>query len=279
MKPSWVKTNLPGGENYTQVVKMLKRLRLNTVCQASHCPNLGECFEKRTATFMILGKVCTRHCQFCSVVSGKPEPVDLEEPQRLAEGVEAMGLRYAVITSVSRDDLADGGAEHFAETVRRVRERVPSCRVELLIPDFLGEEKSLDKVINAQPDVIGHNLETTKSLTKEIRDKRADYERSLSVLKYIKEKSGIKTKSGLMVGLGERKEEIILTLEDLKWAMVDIVTIGQYLPPTKFSSPVKKFYTEKDFFWLNELGKEMGWQKFFAGPLVRSSYKAREIFG
>lgn len=277
-KPDWLKVRLPGGEDYSQVLKTLKELKLNTVCQESHCPNLGECFGKRTATFMILGKFCTRNCQFCSVASGKPEAVDPEEPKRLAEAVKLLGLNYVVITSVTRDDLPDGGAEHFAETVRRIREESPFCRIELLIPDFLGNTESLDRVIETQPDVIGHNLETIKSLTKEIRDKRADYERSLFVLRYIKEKSRIITKSGLMVGLGETAEEIIFTLRDLKRVMVDIITIGQYLPPTKLSPPVKKFYTAEEFFYLNKLGKEMGFWKFFAGPLVRSSYKAGEIF-
>ncbi|MEO0102041.1 MAG: lipoyl synthase [candidate division WOR-3 bacterium] len=277
-KPDWLKVRLPGGEDYSQVLKTLKGLKLNTVCQESHCPNLGECFGKRTATFMILGKVCTRNCQFCSVASGKPEAVDPEEPKRLAEAVKLLGLNYVVITSVTRDDLPDGGAEHFAETVRRIREESPFCRIELLIPDFLGNTESLDRVIETQPDVIGHNLETIKSLTKEIRDKRADYERSLFVLRYIKEKSRIITKSGLMVGLGETEEEIIFTLRDLKRVMVDIITIGQYLPPTKLSPPVKKFYTAEEFFRLNKFGKKMGFQKFFAGPLVRSSYKAGEIF-
>ncbi len=277
-KPDWLKVRLPGGEDYSQVLKTLKGLKLNTVCQESHCPNLGECFGKRTATFMILGKVCTRNCQFCSVASGKPEAVDPEEPRKIAEAVKILGLKYVVITSVSRDDLSDGGAEHFAETVRRIRGESPFCRIELLIPDFLGNTKSIDKVMETQPDVIGHNLETIKSLTKEIRDKKADYERSLFVLRYIKEKSRIITKSGLMVGLGETEEEIIFTLRDLKRVMVDIITIGQYLPPTKLSPPVKKFYTTEEFFRLNKLGKEMGFWKFFAGPLVRSSYKAGEIF-
>uniref|UniRef100_A0A7C3Z2J3 Lipoyl synthase n=1 Tax=candidate division WOR-3 bacterium TaxID=2052148 RepID=A0A7C3Z2J3_UNCW3 len=278
MKPSWLKTNLPGGEGYSQLVKILKDLNLNTVCREAHCPNLGECFGQKTATFMILGKVCTRHCQFCSVESGRPEKVDREEPTRIAEAVRLLNLKYVVITSVTRDDLPDGGAEHFAETVRRIRENNKDCRIELLIPDFLGKEESLLKVMAVKPDVIAHNLETTKSLSKIIRDKKADYDRSLFLLRFIKERSRIKTKSGLMIGLGESWEEIILTLKDLSSVGVDIVTVGQYLPSNKKSPQVKRFYTEKEFKELKEAGERIGFLRFFAGPLVRSSYQAERIF-
>jgi lipoic acid synthetase len=278
MKPSWLKTNLPGGEGYSQLVKILKDLNLNTVCREAHCPNLGECFGQKTATFMILGKVCTRHCQFCSVESGRPEKVDREEPTRIAEAVRLLNLKYVVITSVTRDDLPDGGAEHFAETVRRIRENNKDCRIELLIPDFLGKEESLLKVMAVKPDVIAHNLETTKSLSKIIRDKKADYDRSLFLLRFIKERSRIKTKSGLMIGLGESWEEIILTLKDLSNVGVDIVTVGQYLPSNKKSPQVKRFYTEEEFKELKEVGERIGFLRFFAGPLVRSSYQAERIF-
>jgi lipoic acid synthetase len=278
MKPSWLKTNLPGGEGYSQLVKILKDLNLNTVCREAHCPNLGECFGQKTATFMILGKVCTRHCQFCSVESGRPEKVDREEPTRIAEAVRLLNLKYVVITSVTRDDLPDGGAEHFAETVRRIRENNKDCRIELLIPDFLGKEESLLKVMAVKPDVIAHNLETTKSLSKIIRDKKADYDRSLFLLRFIKERSRIKTKSGLMIGLGESWEEIILTLKDLSSVGVDIVTVGQYLPSNKKSPQVKRFYTEEEFKELKEVGERIGFLRFFAGPLVRSSYQAERIF-
>jgi len=278
MKPSWLKTNLPGGEGYSQLVKILKDLNLNTVCREAHCPNLGECFGQKTATFMILGKVCTRHCQFCSVESGRPEKVDREEPTRIAEAVRLLNLKYVVITSVTRDDLPDGGAEHFAETVRRIRENNKDCRIELLIPDFLGKEESLLKVMAVKPDVIAHNLETTKSLSKIIRDKKADYDRSLFLLRFIKERSRIKTKSGLMIGLGESWEEIILTLKDLSNVGVDIVTVGQYLPSNQKSPQVKRFYTEKEFKELKEVGERIGFLRFFAGPLVRSSYQAERIF-
>jgi lipoic acid synthetase len=227
---------------------------------------------------MILGKVCTRHCQFCSVESGRPEKVDREEPTRIAEAVRLLNLKYVVITSVTRDDLPDGGAEHFAETVRRIRENNKDCRIELLIPDFLGKEESLLKVMAVKPDVIAHNLETTKSLSKIIRDKKADYDRSLFLLRFIKERSRIKTKSGLMIGLGESWEEIILTLKDLSSVGVDIVTVGQYLPSNKKSPQVKRFYTEKEFKELKEVGERIGFLRFFAGPLVRSSYQAERIF-
>ncbi len=277
MKPDWLKTTLPGGASYTFLMKRLKEFGLNTVCQESHCPNLGECFGRKTLTFLILGKICTRHCQFCSVNFGEPEKVKEEEPLLVGRLVYELNLNYVVITSVTRDDLDDGGAEQFAKTVSTIRKYLPQCRVELLIPDFQDKRESLDKVISVRPDVIGHNIETTRFLTKMIRDENADYDRSLTVLKYLKEK-GVRTKSGLMVGLGESWQELIITLKDLKGAKVDIVTIGQYLPSTKSSPPVKKFWTKDDFARLNQIGREMGFFGFFASPLARSSYRADELF-
>ncbi len=278
MKPDWLKVRLPGGRNYSSVLKTLRLLNLNTVCEEARCPNIGECFDKKTATFMILGRVCTRRCRFCSVERGKPKEVDKEEPIRVASAIKRLGLNYVIITSVTRDDLEDGGAGHFAETVKAIRENNFDSIIELLIPDFLGKIDSLNKVIAVRPDVIGHNLETTESLTKRIRDKRAGYARSLSLLRYIKEEGKIITKSGLMVGLGESWEEIISTLRDLRECEVDIVTIGQYLPPTRSHPPVAKFYTEEEFHRLNNIGKEMGFKGFFSAPLARSSYQAKELF-
>ncbi len=279
IKPKWLKTHLPGGKDYSLVIRTLRELNLHTVCEESRCPNLGKCFGRRTATIMILGKVCTRHCHFCSVRPGNPERVDEKEPEKVAQAIKKLGLKYVVITSVTRDDLEDGGAGQFAETIKAIKRVDAECRVEVLIPDFKGIEERIEKVISANPEVIGHNIETTRALTPVIRDKRASYDLSLTVLRYINQRApGIIKKSGLMVGLGETEREVISALEDLRECDVDIVTIGQYLPPTRFNPPVKKFYNEAEFNSLTKIGKAIGFKEILAGPLVRSSYQAEEIF-
>ena len=269
-----MKVRLPQGKNYQDVRAIIDEHRLHTVCESARCPNVGECWSRRTATFMILGNICTRSCGFCAVKTGRPTELDLEEPYRVAEAVARLRLRHAVITSVNRDELKDGGAGIFAETIRQIRRKVPGCRVEVLTPDFKGEEFALDIVAEAAPDIFNHNVETVPRLYRTVRP-QAKYERSLYVLDYMK-RHGLVTKSGLMVGIGERPEEVIEVLRDLRRVHVDIVTIGQYLQPTPQHLPIHRYVDPEEFAWYRQEGLAMGFAHVESGPLVRSSYHADE---
>ncbi|MCS7249322.1 MAG: lipoyl synthase [candidate division WOR-3 bacterium] len=272
-------SSLPGGKEYSFLKNILKKYNLNTVCENAKCPNLGECFNKKSLTFMILGNVCTRKCLFCGVKQGIPNKVLEDEPEKIALAVKELSLSYCVITSVTRDDLIDYGAGIFAQTIEKIKEILPNILIEVLIPDFMGDLRALKEVVLKRPNVLAHNIETTKRLTKIIRDKKADYYRSLWILKKTKEiDKEIITKSGIMVGLGEEEEEIYETLLDLKGAGVDIVTIGQYLMPSRGSYPVKKYYKEEDFKRFAEFGKKIGIRKVISGIKVRSSYLAEVYF-
>jgi lipoic acid synthetase len=273
-KPSWLKVKLPIGEAYTKVREIVSEHKLHTICQSGNCPNMGECWGAGTATFMILGNICTRSCGFCSVATGKPEAVDPFEPLRVAKSVKLMGIKHCVITSVDRDDLQDGGAETWVETIRKIRLISPGTTMETLIGDFKGEIDNLQLVINERPEIISHNLETVRRLTKQVRV-QAKYDRSLMVLKKVSE-SGISTKSGVMLGLGETKDEIMETMDDLKSAGVSILTLGQYLQPTKEHLPVYEFITPEMFAELKEIGLQKGFRYVESGPLVRSSYHAEK---
>ncbi len=275
-RPSWLRVRAPGGENYRELKGLFDRLGLHTVCESAACPNVGECWSRRTATFMILGNVCTRRCRFCAVAKGAPLPLDYDEPRRVAEAVAELGLRYAVITSVNRDDRKDGGAELFALTIRAIRQRGPACRVEVLIPDFQGSKSALDRVLEAGPDVLNHNLETVPRLYGQARP-GARYERSLDVLAYCKQcKPHMPTKSGLMLGLGESLSEVLEVMRDLADRRVDLLTLGQYLSPSPAHLPVARFVPPEEFAELARLGHEMGFRRVISGPLVRSSYHAAE---
>ncbi|MBA7535733.1 Lipoyl synthase [subsurface metagenome] len=278
-KPDWLKIKIPSGSKFKEVYDLLKKYNLSTVCQEARCPNMYECWSKKSATIMILGKVCTRTCRFCAVETGNPQgQIDFEEPEHVAEVIKILGLKYVVITSVDRDDLEDFGSSHYAQTIKSIKEKNPGTKVEALIPDFSAEEKYLKKVVDAQPFVIGHNVETVKELTPYIRDRRCGYEKSLGVLRIIKKiNSNIYTKSGFMIGLGEEKEEIVETLKDLKNVEIDVVTIGQYLQPTKKHHFVQKYYTPEEFDEFKKIGKDIGIQHILSGPLVRSSYRASEV--
>lgn len=278
-KPLWLKTRLPYGEKYEEVRNTLRKLKLFTVCEEAKCPNLGECWGCGTATFMILGDTCTRGCRFCAVKSGNPNGyLDPDEPLKVAEAVKILGLKYVVITSVDRDDLADEGASHFAKTVKNIKKLSPDTIVEILIPDFHGIKSSLELVIKEKPHIIAHNVETVRRLTPYVRDKRASYELSLRVLKFIKETdSSIYTKSGLMLGLGENEEEIRDTFRDLRNVGVDFLTIGQYLQPTKKHLEVKRYWTPEEFEKLGNFAASLGFLYVASGPLVRSSYKSGEF--
>ncbi|MDH7516170.1 MAG: lipoyl synthase [Bacteroidota bacterium] len=271
-KPSWLKVKVPLGGGFSRVRKIVDGQHLHTVCEDARCPNMDECWNRGTATFMILGDVCTRNCRFCAVQAGKPSPLDMDEPQRVAQAVRELGLRHVVITSVTRDDLADGGAGVFAETIRRVREYVTHCTVEILVPDFQGSPASLRLVCEAKPNLFGHNVETVPRLYPRVRP-QADYRRSLSVLRYAAEE-GLWVKSGFMVGLGETEEEILALLEDLREAEVEVVTIGQYLQPTKDHLPVQRFMHPEEFDAWKSKALGLGFRSVEAGPLVRSSYRA-----
>jgi len=273
-RPDWLKVKLPTGENFTYLKELVGKKKLNTVCEDARCPNMAECWHRKTATFMILGEVCTRSCGFCSVKLGKPDALDYDEPRRVAESVKELGLKHAVITSVDRDDQKMGGADIFAMTINQIRELSPGCKVEVLIPDFRGNWEALDLVINARPDILNHNIETVPRMYHYVRP-QAVYERTLELLKIGKEK-GLITKSGFMVGLGETDEEVYDLMNDLKSVNCDIVTIGQYLRPTKSHLPVQR-YVHPDIFKEYKLkGKEMGFRHVESGPLVRSSYHADE---
>ena len=272
--PAWLKRPLPKGEKFQHVTQILEKLRLNTVCSSASCPNRGECYSQGTATFMIMGNVCTRDCRFCAISHGSTAPLESDEPRRLARAVRELNLKYVVITSVTRDDLPDGGAEHFAHTIRTVRELTPKVTIEVLTPDFQGDTNSLNIVYQAAPDVFNHNVETTQRLTPEIRS-GADYERSLSVLNYM---AGLENppviKSGLMLGLGETDDEISRTLQDLYQAGVKMLTIGQYLRPGKNNYEVKKYYPPDEFEQIKQQAEKIGFSHVAAGPFVRSSYHA-----
>ncbi len=272
--PPWFKVKAPGGPNYIQLRNLLRDGGLHTVCEEAHCPNIGECWERRSATFMILGDICTRACRYCAVTSGKPLGLDLEEPARLAATVEQMGLRYVVITSVNRDDLPDGGAFIFAQCIRKIRERLPRCRVEVLIPDF--DRRGVETVLQAEPQVLNHNIETVRRVFHGVRPK-GDYDYSLELLRQAKElRPGAVTKSGMMVGLGETTEEVLETMADLRSVKCDLLTIGQYLRPSAMHVSVARFYRPEEFQKLQKEGVRMGFRHVAAGPLVRSSYHADE---
>jgi lipoic acid synthetase len=268
---------LPSHGEYFRVAGVVRAGGLHTICESARCPNIGECWERRTATFLILGDVCTRNCGFCAVAKGTPLPPDPGEPARVAEAAVRLGLRYAVITSVTRDDLADGGAAHFAAVIRAVREARPGTRVEALIPDFGGDEAALGAVLDASPDVLNHNLETTESLYPAIRRPRGNYGRSLGVLAAAKAR-GARTKSGLMIGLGESEPDILRTFADLRRAGCDLLTVGQYLQPTAAHPPVVRYYTPEEFEALAAEARRAGFREVVAGPLVRSSYEAGRLF-
>jgi len=273
-RPKWLRAPAPVGENYRELKDLIGRLRLHTVCESARCPNVGECWNHRTATFMILGNVCTRRCGFCAVEKGAPLPVDYDEPQRVAEAVAAMGLRFAVVTSVNRDDRTDGGAELFALTIRAIRERVPGCGVEVLIPDFQGNRAAVETVMEAAPDVLNHNTETVPRLYRQVR-LGARYDRSLDVLAYAKQIApDCPTKSGLMLGLGETAEEVLDVMRDLRGHGVDILTLGQYLRPSSQHLPIVRYVRPEEFDELRRAGIEMGFGHVESGPLVRSSYHA-----
>ena len=276
-RPEWLKVRLPGGENYSELKRLMRGLELHTVCESARCPNLGECWQHRTATFMILGDQCTRRCGFCAVPKGKPAGViDLEEPERVAEAARAMGLKYVVVTSVDRDDLADGGAAIFARTIAALRREIPGCRVEVLIPDFRGSEAALATVLAARPDVLNHNIETVPRLYAVAR-RGSRYARSLGLLRHSRQIApAIPTKSGLMVGLGETFAEVGALLGDLAAAGVEIVTIGQYLRPSGEQLPVARFWQPEEFTALKREGERLGIRHVESGPLVRSSYHAHE---
>ncbi|MED4124216.1 lipoyl synthase [Halalkalibacterium halodurans] len=276
-KPDWLKIKLNTNETYTGLKKMMREKNLHTVCEEAKCPNIHECWAvRKTATFMILGDVCTRACRFCAVKTGLPNELDLQEPERVAESVEIMGLKHAVITAVARDDLKDGGAGVFAETVRAVRRRNPFCTIEVLPSDMMGNDDNLKTLMDARPNILNHNIETVRRLTPRVRA-RATYERSLEFLRRAKEmQPDIPTKSSLMIGLGETKDEIIETMDDLRANNVDIMTIGQYLQPTKKHLKVQKYYHPDEFAELREIALSKGFSHCEAGPLVRSSYHADE---
>lgn len=274
--PDYLKRNIIDNEKTKTVRRILKTKCLNTVCDGARCPNKNECYEHHTATFLIMGNVCTRNCKYCNISTAKPEPLDKNEPKHIAEAVQELGLKYVVITSVTRDDLPDGGANHFAECIKEIRNLSPDIKIEILTPDFRRKDGALDIIIEAHPDVFNHNIETTRSVFKTARP-LGDYDLSLEVLKYIKQNSDIKTKSGLMVGLGETIEDIEQTLIDLKNVECDILTIGQYIQPSKQHLEVVKYYTLEEFEELKQLAQKIGLNKYQIGPLVRSSYNAKML--
>lgn len=274
-KPKWLRVKLPVGKKYTELRGLVDKYKLNTICTSGSCPNMGECWTEGTATFMILGNICTRSCGFCGVKTGRPETVDWEEPEKVARSIKLMNVKHGVITSVDRDDLRDGGSIIWAETIKAIRRTSPNTTLETLIPDFQGNETNIDRIVAVAPEVISHNLETVRRLTREVRI-QAQYDRSLEVLSYMKSKGQRRTKSGIMLGLGEFEEEVIETLHDLHKAKVDIVTIGQYLQPTKKHLPVKSFVTPEQFEKYKKIGLEIGFKYVESGALVRSSYKAQQ---
>lgn len=273
-KPDWLRVKLPTGKEYAHVRQLVTQHKLHTICESGNCPNMGECWGAGTATFMILGNICTRSCGFCAVATGRPLPADLEEPARVAESVRLMKVKHCVITSVDRDDLKDGGSTIWVETIKEIRKRSPQTTLETLIPDFQGKWENLQRIIDIRPEIVSHNLETVRRLTKQVRI-QAKYDRSLEALKRLKE-GGLKTKSGIMLGLGETEEEIFESMDDLRAVGVDILTLGQYLQPTLKHLPVKEFIRPEAFKKYKEVGLSKGFRFVESGPLVRSSYHAEK---
>jgi len=275
-KPEWLKARAPMGENYHELKRLARTLDLHTVCESAQCPNIGECWNHKTATFMLLGNVCTRRCGFCAVPKGKPEPIDIDEPRRVAEAVARLGLKFAVVTSVNRDDDNLGGAKIFAETIREVRRQAPGCQVEVLIPDFQGDADSLRVVVEARPEILNHNTETVPRLYRAVRS-GARYERTLDLLSAVKKLDPhMRTKTGVMVGLGETVDELLRVFKDLAGRNVDILTVGQYLRPSKDHLPMTRYYTPEEFRSLKVEALKLGFRHVESGPLVRSSYHAHE---
>lgn len=274
-KPKWLRVKLPTGKKYTNLRKLVDKYDLHTICTSGSCPNMGECWSEGTATFMILGNTCTRSCGFCGVKTGRPDTVDWDEPEKVARSIKLMDIKHAVVTSVDRDDLKDMGSIIWAETVKAIRRMNPNTTLETLIPDFQGNERNIDRIVEVKPEVVSHNMETVKRLTREVRI-QAKYDRSLGVLKYLKEQGIERTKSGIMLGLGEKEEEVIQTLHDLRSVDLNIVTIGQYLQPSKKHLPVQQFITPDQFKKYEEIGLDLGFRHVESGALVRSSYKAQK---
>ncbi len=274
-KPKWLRVKLPTGKKYSELRGLVDKYSLNTICASASCPNMGECWGEGTATFMILGNICTRSCGFCGVKTGRPETIDWDEPEKVARSIKIMNIKHAVVTSVDRDDLKDMGSIIWAETVKAIRRMNPETTLETLIPDFQGNPRNIDRIITVKPEVVSHNMETVKRLTREVRI-QAKYERSLEVLNYLKQSGLPRTKSGIMLGLGEQENEVIQTLEDLRNVGLDIVTLGQYLQPSKKHLPVKEFITPEQFKKYEIIGLEMGFRHVESGALVRSSYKAQK---
>ncbi|MCB0752689.1 MAG: lipoyl synthase, partial [Ignavibacteriae bacterium] len=273
-RPDWLKVRLPSGDNYREVLSMMRKSKLNTVCEEAKCPNLAECWNNRTATYMILGDTCTRTCGFCDVKTGRPTFVDWDEPNRVAQSVVDLGLKHVVITSVNRDELKDGGAAIFSKTIELIRERLPECSIEILIPDFQGDESAFEIIMQNPPDILNHNLETVPRLYHAVRP-QANFQRSLDLIKWFKTK-GLRTKSGIMVGIGEKTEEVLELMKELKNHNCDIMTIGQYLQPTKTHLPVDRYVTLEEFAMYKNEGKILGFEAVESGPLVRSSYHAEK---
>jgi lipoic acid synthetase len=271
-RPDWLKVRLPSGKNYNDVLSLMRKSRLHTVCEEAKCPNMGECWDSRTATFMILGDTCTRSCGFCNVKVGFPNVLDLDEPRRVAEAVEELNLHHVVITSVNRDELKDGGSSNFSETIRLIRKKSPGCTIEILIPDFRGIEEAFEIIMKNPPDILNHNLETVKRLYHVVRP-QAKYERSLELIRWFKNK-GLRTKSGIMVGIGEEPGEVLILMQDLINNGCDIMTIGQYLQPTKQHLPVARFVSPDEFGMYKDKGLQLGFKAIESAPLVRSSYHA-----
>ncbi len=274
-KPKWLRVKLPTGKKYTELRGLVDQYKLHTICTSGSCPNMGECWTEGTATFMILGNICTRSCGFCGVKTGRPQDVDWDEPEKVARSIKLMNIKHAVITSVDRDDLKDMGSIMWAETVKAIRRMNPETTLETLIPDFQGQTKPLDRIVKVAPEVVSHNMETVRRLTREVRI-QAQYDRSLGVLAYLKQQGINRTKSGIMLGLGEREDEVLQTMENLRQAKVDVVTLGQYLQPSKKHLPVKEFITPEQFKKFETIGLEMGFRHVESGALVRSSYKAQK---
>ncbi len=273
-KPKWLRVKLPTGENYKHVRKLVSEHKLHTICESGNCPNMGECWGEGTATFMILGNICTRSCGFCAVATGRPLPLDWEEPEKVAESVRLMEVKHCVITSVDRDELKDGGSIIWSETVNAVRQKSPGTTMETLIPDFKGDQEAVQRIIDVAPEIVSHNIETVRRLTRQVRI-QAKYDRSLEVLRWLYQ-GGMRTKSGIMLGLGETEEEVIQTMDDLRAVGVQIMTIGQYLQPTPKHLPVKEFIIPEQFKKYEKIGLEKGFRFVESGPLVRSSYRAEK---
>ena len=274
-KPEWIRVKLPTGKKYTELRGLVDKYKLNTICTSGSCPNMGECWAEGTATFMILGNICTRSCGFCGVQTGRPGAVDWTEPEKVAQSIKIMNIKHAVITSVDRDDLKDMGSILWAETVNAIRRTNPETTLETLIPDFQGNQRNIDRIVEVAPEVVSHNVETVKRLTRKVRV-QAKYDISLGVLQYLKEQGVNRTKSGIMLGLGETQEEVFETLHDLRKAAVDVVTLGQYLQPSKKHLPVQSFITPETFKKFETFALELGFRHVESGPLVRSSYKAHK---